>query len=355
MAFLLPKMDPEQEQTQEATHRLEEIQVDSIGLVARGANNSTFLLLKSQQQEAPMQDDELEIEEVVETPSFEEETPPTETSPPDVVPVDDGFFEKMRGQFEKWGLVKAHASKDAIAAAAKMLGVSPKQMQSAYAGMMGEDDEEEMEMGKRPASQPKPGKQTTRKDALRQAQDVPLVPEAIVTPPKSEETNMTKDDLQKAITDGVAMVKADLEKSYQEKVSTLETQVADLSKEATDQRDKREEREFLEKAMTFRCFPVEYTELGKMLRQLNKSMDKDAYEKWESVLKAADAQLFTAGLFSEMGTARTADEVVLEERVEKIAKEKNVSYKEALLTLSPAEQTQMLRETQARAGGKHAS
>ncbi len=348
MAFLLPKMDPEQEQTQEATHRLEEIQVDSIGLVARGANNSTFLLIKSQQEATPMQVEELEIEEVEETPSLEEDTtPPSETSPPlEAVPVDDGFFEKMRGQFEKWGIIKARASKDAISAAAKMLGVNPKQMAKLYGQMMdGGEDEEEMEMGKKPSSQPKPGKQTTRKDAS--------LPEAIVTPPESEETNMTKDDLQKAITDGVAMVKADLEKAYQAKVTTLETQVADLSKEATDQRDRREEREFLEKAMTFRCFPIEYTELGKMLRQLNKSMDKDAYEKWESVLKAADAQLFTAGLFNEMGTARTADEVVLEERVEKIAKEKNVSYKEALEALTPTEQLQMLRESQSRAGGKH--
>ena len=169
---------------------------------------------------------------------------------------------------------------------------------------------------------------------------------------------MTQADLQKAIEAAqeakldalLEKAKTELEKAYQVEVTALKTQVADLSKEATDQRDRREEREFLEKAMTFRCFPVAYTELGGMLRQLNKAVDKDAYEKWESVLKAADAQLFTAGLFNEMGTARTADEVVLEERVEKIAKEKNVSYKEALEALTPAEQTQMLREAQARAG-----
>jgi len=336
-------MDEEQEEeAPKATHRLSEIETSSIGLVQRGANNSTFFLLKS--QEAIPMDDELEIEEVEETPSLDTTDPPPETSPPpEAVPVDDGFFEKMRGQFEKWGIIKARASKDAIAAAAKMLGVNPKQMAKLYGQMMeGEEEpEEEMEMGKKPASQAKPGKQSTRKAA-----------------PPQEETQMTKDDLQKAIEAAqeakmdalLEKAKTELEKAYEAKVKTLETQVSDLSKEATDQRDKREKREFLEKAMTFRCFPVSYTELGGMLQQLHKSVDKEAYEKWEATLKAADAQLFTAGLFNEMGTARTADEVVLEERVEKIAKEKNVSYKEALEALTPAEQTQMLRESQARAG-----
>ena len=299
-----------------------------------------------------MQDDELEIEEVEETPSqgpaspqggLEATDPPTETSPPKAVPVDDGFFEKMRGQFEKWGIIKARASKDAIAAAAKMLKLNQAQMAKLYGQMMDGEDEEEMEMGKVPATgRRKPGKQEgTRKDS-------------------QEETPMNSDDIQKAIEAAyeakteaiVKSVKTELEKAYEAKVTALETQVADLSKEATDQRDKREEREFLEKAMTFRCFPVSYTELGGMLRQLHKSVDKEAYEKWEATLKAADAQLFTAGLFNEMGPARTADEVVLEERVEKIAKEKNVSYKEALEALTPAEQTQMLREAQARAGGR---
>ena len=341
-------MDEEQEESPEAKFRLSDIEVDTVGLVRMGANLAgPFILLKS--QEATPMEDELEIEEVEETPSLEDDTPPPETSPPpEAIPVDDGFFEKMRSQFEKWGIIKARASKDAISAAAKMLGVNPKQMAKLYGQMMdGEDEpEDEMEMGKKPPSQPKPGKQSTRKVAD------PLVV-------KSEET-MTQADLQKAIEAAqeakldtlLEKAKTELEKAYQAEVTTLKTQVADLSKEATDQRDKREEREFLEKAMTFRCFPVTYTELGGMLRQLHKSIDGDAYAKWESVLKAADAQLFTAGLFNEMGTARTADEVVLEERVEKIAKEKNVSYKEALEALTPAEQTQMLREAQARAGGR---
>lgn len=168
---------------------------------------------------------------------------------------------------------------------------------------------------------------------------------------------MTQDDIQKAIEAAyeaknetlVKSVKAELEKAYQDKVTALETQVESLSKEATDQRDQREEREFLEKAMTFRCFPVQYTELGGMLRQLHKSLDKEAYEKWESVLKAADAQLFTSGLFNEMGTTRTADEVVLEEKAERIAKEKGIPLKEALLGMDRTEQLKLLRENQ---GGK---
>ena len=53
-------MDEEEQEAPQATHRLEEIMVDSVGLVSRGANNATFLIIKSQ-QEAPMPDDELEI------------------------------------------------------------------------------------------------------------------------------------------------------------------------------------------------------------------------------------------------------------------------------------------------------
>ncbi len=290
-----------------------------------------------------MQDDELEIEEVEETPSLEDDTPPAETSPPEeAIPVDDGFFEKMRSQFEKWGLVKARASKDALAAAAKMLGVNPKQMAKLYGQMMDGEDEEDMEMGKKPPSQAKPGKQSTRKDALRlnSGQDTP------------QEESVTKDDIQKAITDGVSVIKADIEKAYQEEITALKGQVESLSKEATDQRDQREEREFLEKAMKFRCFPVAYTELGGMLRQLNKAMDKESYEKWEAVLKAADAQLFTAGLFNEMGTAQTAEEVLLEERIEKIAKDKGIPLKDAVLSLTPDEQRRLVVDARAKAGGK---
>lgn len=169
---------------------------------------------------------------------------------------------------------------------------------------------------------------------------------------------MNQDDIQKAIEAAyeakteaiVKTVKAELEKVYQDKVTTLEAQVAELSKSEQEQREKREEREYLEKAMVFKCFPTTTSDLGSMLRQLSKSVDKEAYDKWEALLKAADAQLFTAGLFSEIGTAQSAEEVLLVEKVQKDAKEKG--FEAAVLSLSNEDQARLLAESRARAGGK---
>jgi ABC-type transporter MlaC component len=76
-----------------------------------------------------------------------------------------------------------------------------------------------------------------------------------------------------------------------------------------------------------------------------KSVPAEEYEKVEALLKAADAQLGAAGIFGEMGTSRTPEQVELEDKVEKAATEK--SYKEALLELDGTDQQRLLKEMQA--------
>ena len=66
----------------------------------------------------------------------------------------------------------------------------------------------------------------------------------------------------------------------------------------------------------------------------------------QAVLKAMDKQAWTAGLFKEFGTSRSAEEITLEAKVEKIQKEQDISYEEALLSLPEHEQLQLLGEVE---------
>lgn len=146
-----------------------------------------------------------------------------------------------------------------------------------------------------------------------------------------------------------------LEKSYTNQIAALqkahEGQVRDIAarlekaEERANEADQRVARqEWLQKAeeMTL-ALNVKPDDLAAHLFTIAQELPGEA-EWLEGVFKSLDHQLTEAGLFGEIGTTLSPQEVELSDKVAGIAKEQNVPYEEALLQLSPAEQEQLLTE-----------
>lgn len=109
-------------------------------------------------------------------------------------------------------------------------------------------------------------------------------------------------------------------KAHQELVATNKEQVrkiADLEKELSHERDLRVTKEFTERAQGFKHLGANTEKLAKVLKTLA-ATDEDAFKEVESVLKTADRQLGTAGLFGERGSklSRSGDAVTAEDKLQ---------------------------------------
>lgn len=301
-------MDTEENETK---YILEDIQPDTVGLVPFGANGETFFLLKSQEEKM----EDYTIEEV-----------PAADSPSDT----PTFWQKVKA-YVNGEIAKATMTKEQkIAEAAKTLGISAKRL----AAMMGEDEEMEME-GKAEKeadvskSQPQPDY-----GALEAIQKAHL--EAI----------------EKAHQAQIEALQKSMEEKYESQITGLNSRVEKAEQEREAAKEEAEVRAFIEKAgLTFRALPLSANKVGAMLHKLSKGVDEATYAEVESLLKSVDAQVFTAGLFGEIGTSRTPEEEALEDKVAKAAAE-GKDPGAALLSLSVEEQRKLLAEERARVGGK---
>lgn len=300
--------------------QLEDIDVDTLGIVTRGANDQTFFLLKS---EAKQMTDELVIEQV-------------ESTQPDS---DSSFINKVETWF-KGVIAKAKKTDSkAVAQAAQVLqqggyDVETADLAEMLAGMMEEEmEEDEVEME---------DKKPMKKDD-----------EVIKNEPTTSDNSMAAlEAIQKAHLDAIqkaheaqmeAVIKSMAEK-YETQLTTLAERVEKAETERTQAEDKRQEREYIEKAQNFRALPLSYVEVGQMLYTLAKSVETAEFEKWYSLLKSVDHQLGAAGIFAEMGTSRTPEQVAIEDKVIKAT-----DPVAAMLNLSEAEQIELL---DAMRGGK---
>ena len=223
-----------------AEFELSEVEVDTIGLVTRGAIGEDFFLTKAKDGET------VEDETVVEV----------------VDPGSDGFWAKMKKLFV--GAV------------------------------------EEMEVAKASAE-----------PEVVKAED----------PPEPEEDD--KEDEKENMT---------CEKSKEEPVMSDETVVAQPTTIDVDALISKIEKSVADKYDA---------EMGALKERLEKAED---FEWLMATFTAVDKQLGAAGILSEFGTSKTPDELALEDKVEKIAKEQKISYTDALLTLPEAEQEQLLAQ-----------
>lgn len=276
--------------------------------------------------------DKLEIEVVEETPDSPDSSPK--------------FWDKIK-KFVSDEITKAKAKKmDAgkVAMAAKILGMTPAALADALGGEM---DEEEMEMGEKDVKKTGQDETPEGEEALTKSTDQPTTPDAVAALEAIQKAHL--DAIEKAHQAQMEQLTKALEDKYQAQIAGLTERVEKAETERGQAKEEAERREFIEKALTYRTLPVKHGELGDLLHKMSKALDTDTYAKVEGILKSADAQLGAAGIFGEFGTARTPEEVTLEEGIEKAAQEQKVDYADALLGLPEEKQRQLLKSMQ---GGK---
>jgi hypothetical protein len=249
-------------------------------------------------QEAGMDNDQLIIEEI--------QTPDPSTSPT--------TWQKIQA-FVRGEIAKERMSKEQkLAEAAKLLGVSVKEL----AGAMGYGEEEDEEKG-------------DKKEKAQKENDT--VSDALA---KSVEDKLA--EIQKAHEAALAAQVEAIEKQYQTKLSELEKKAQDAEVEVQKATEARERREWIEKAEGMSlALPVKREELADHLYAISKAAPEQV-EFLTGLLKAADHALTEAGLFNELGTSQVAGEVEPAQKAQQIAKEKGISLEEALLSLPKEDQ-----------------
>jgi hypothetical protein len=238
---------------------------------------------------------------------------------------------------------------------AKAIGKPPMDDEAEEEAVVEEEleDEEDTEKGRVSSGGGKPKKQDGPKGKDKMSKEQTEVTpqtdaqEVIATVQKAHIEAILKSMQEQHAQQLEAVTKA-IEEKYEAKITGLTEKVEKAETDRAQAEEARQEREFIEKAMTFRTLSVGHTDLGKLLHKAHKALDGEDYAQIEAILKAADNQLGAAGIFGEFGTARTPEEVTLEDKVQKAATE-GVSYADALLSLSEDEQNQLLKSMR---GGK---
>lgn len=306
-------MPNQAENTTQELYTLEDIAVDTVGIVGKGANDLFFYLLKS--------------EDGMTEPIVIEESPDSPDASPSL-----------------WSKI-TQTIKAEIAKAIGKPFVDDEADEEEMAEEELEDDEEDTAKGRVSSGGGKPKKQDGPKGKDKMSKED--TQEVIATVQKAHIEAVLKSMQEQHAQQLEAVTKA-IEEKYEAKITGLAEKVEKAETDRAQAEDDRVKREFIEKAMSFRTLSVGHTELGELLHKASKALDAEAYGKIEAILKAADNQLGAAGIFGEFGTARTPEEVTLEDKVQKAATD-GKSYADALLSLSESEQLELLKSMR---GGK---
>lgn len=344
--FISHLLMPEATQTDETTYDLSDLEIVTLGLVKRASvgiygDGENVFLTKHDKESSMADNPELDIEEV--------ETPDAPLSKSD-----QGLLQKfltfLKGEVSK-------PDPKALAQAARILNDGGYDVTAAdLAGMLDDTEEdtadagadETVEQGKKPNTNSKrDGKKQTRKAA----ETVNETTDEGGTEPVSEQTtNVTKSlddqlaEIQKANDARLEAIEKALEEKYQGQMEALQKQAEEAKTEVAKANEAREEQVWIEKAgeMVF-AIGAGQKELGQHLHTIAKTAPAETVDYIVAVLKAADHALTEAGLFSEFGTSRMAEEVEAVEKAQKIADEKGISLAEAMLQLPPAEQAEIAK------------
>ena len=262
---------------------LSDIYVDTVGLVSSGAIGEDFFLTKKQEVDK-MADD---VEVVVVDPE-------TET-----------FWDKMRKLFREEQPVQAVVETEVPVVEAKV----------------------EVEAVEVVAKDEK----VVEEEKMDNVETVELV-EKVVTP-QAVDFSEAVDKVEKALS-----------AKYDTEITLLRERLEKSETEANKIKEEAAERDMVQKARDFGALPVRYDELGKRLYGFSKVMKAEDFEWLMATFAAVDKILGTAGILNELGTSRSPEELAIEDKVEKVAKESGKSYTEAMLELSGAEQEQLLAQ-----------
>ena len=250
-----------------AEHELEDLDILSVGLVGKAANNRKYLLLKSFGSSTDggdtMSDEQKKVEKEGEggdeKPSALDEIKTMLTT----------FFQRT----------KEEASADGLSAQAgvEKAGDVAKAAQAALDALSDVQDEE--------------GVKAIVAALMKLAGAEPK--EAGV------EKSATSDPRIEALEKAQDEARVELEKAAK--------RAEDAEKVAQHERDLRERREYLERAQGYAALPAKADELAEYLRWAH-GADPDKAEYIEDLLKAADGAMVASGVFNEIGTSATDDE-----------------------------------------------
>jgi len=303
--------------TDEKTYQLSNLEIDSVGLVTRGAvtlgdkddetrKGKNFIVFKSDNEgKQLMADEKINIEEV------------TEDNP--------GVLDRL---ITKWFSERIKAGEEAVAAEQSPEPVATE-------------------------TEPEAPKPETVQDEV----EVVGEQEEDETPTEeSEEPTMTKSDntaiqalmdaqfekLEKMNEKQRALDIAAIEKQHREQIAKLEATVTILAGDAEKATEAKERQEMLQKAEGVRSLGMPATDLANLLYVAKQKFPAEQFEAFDTLLKSADNKVTAAGIFGEIGTSRTPTQITLEDKIEKAAKETNPA--DALLDLSAADQMALAKE-----------
>jgi hypothetical protein len=152
--------------------------------------------------------------------------------------------------------------------------------------------------------------------------------------------------LEKAHTEAQDLMKEKLEtKDTQIEALTKQLEAKDeavgkLVEEAQVQKEAQEKAEVLAKASWFGNLPNPNA-LGEKLFEIKKALGEEDLEWWLEYMKTNDYTLKMAGVFGEKGSASEIEKS-LEDEVQAIAKEHDLTYSQALLQLPKEKQAKLL-------------
>lgn len=293
----------------EQTYEIEDLEVLTVGLVPKGANQEDFLLLKSQEGGGDMS--EWLEEEPVEG-SEPEEAPPSEEAAEEA-----GLIQALRR------LLRKAAPTDPVAAAAQEMlralrgiKVPPelrwliRQLEAAAAG--------------KPAYGYGYGYGYGYPAPMQKEEEMPET--------KEEEAPKIPPDLSEKLNV--------LEKANEE----LRVRLEKAEAEARAEREARRLGELVTRAKRFVALPASPEELGQFFLWLEKQEGGQEKAVWlEKILEAADQALVTSGLFEERGSSRGSELSAIEKAL------RSENFEEAILSLPPEEQIAYLKEMRRKA------
>lgn len=256
------------ERAAETEHELEDLDILTVGLVGKAANQRKYLLLKSFEGSTDGGDVMSEQKKV-------EKEEGAETEKPSAL---DEIKAMLTTLFQ-------HTKEEASAGGVEKAGDVARAAQAAL-------------------------------DALEGVQDEEGVKAVIAALTKLVGAGEKEANVEKSAPLGVLLesepdprIEA-LEKAQDEARVALEKaakRAEDAEKVAQHERDLREQREFLEKAQGYAALPAKADELADYLRWAH-GADPDKAEYIEGLLKAADGAMVESGVFNEVGTSATAGE-----------------------------------------------
>ncbi len=169
----------------------------------------------------------------------------------------------------------------------------------------------------------------------------PAMPEKTIAPEKSvAPVAIPVVDFSEAIT----KVEKVLTDKYGAEITALRERLEKSETEAVKIKEEAAERDMIQKARNFPALPIRYDELGKKLYGFSKVLKAEDFEWLMATFAAVDKQLGTAGILNELGTSKSPEELAIEDKVEKVAKDEKKSYTDAMLSLPKAEQEQLLAQ-----------